>query len=1306
MILANHPLLRRWLVRIGIALGALLAALLLLLWAATGALGRWAVMQIADGRELPRGLVLEIEGLRGNVLSRPSAERIALRDAEGGFLVIEDALIRWDGLALLSGDIDVEAFTAEQLDLARRPSLTPSAGSGGSLPSVRIGHIRIDQLALGETVLGQAADFSVDGTIRIRDRGRLNLSIARTDVEGDTLSAAVNWSSDGAVDGTFDAFIAGDGPLATLLPLQGYDARLGGELTGSVDAGTGAAAIQLGGSDFAQVEYEWQSGRWSASARIDATRLTGTDLPVDPTGTIEAAGPLTPVALDTLQADGRNWQASIRPMGERRFDTAIALSREIWQQIAGDAISIGRTRWRGTLDLGAGITADGVLEAEGIDAGPVGISALGGAVLFTRRDGQNGLTVDVTATDLTLPGNLPVSSLPWAGLSFTASPGGGEYAIPDFSLTSDLANLAGNLQIAADGLILAGDVSIDVPDLSAFNASLAGPVSADLYIPQLSRQNGQFSFRVRDEGVQWPDSTLATLLAGAQLTGQAETDFNAWQLNGIALDSRNALVRGDANGTGARWSAALDAAMNADIAIDGAVIGGGAAITLEAAGEGLQASGNAVISTPRLEIAGRIIEQPRLGLDFSADRDRQTGEWQIDAITPYGPLQATGEAEHAGTIRLDVADGRLDRFGFTGGFRTTSDGYEAEVSGTGWALPGTDIERLALTARRTGETTRLAANANGSARDPFELAAEAELTGGTIEGTLQGSWADIPIRTIRPIRYAFANENPSASGTLDIGGGQARFGWTAENRLTLAVQDLPAQFAATAAALPEMDGSIDLDLSLQHSAGRWTGDITASANQFRVRQIRAGGALDLNLSGRLGDALSLALDIRGDDLAGEARLVRTGAVTRLGELVNDAPLDGTVSLSGAIEPLVALAMTDTRQLAGMLSADLTLAGTVFRPELSGRTSFENGRYVSEDLGVNIDQVNATALWQDGRLVIELFTASDPRGGQINVTGDAGLGENGWEADAQVRFTNFNAVRRPDLSVVATGEADVGLSASGITVTGSAELNRIDARPPDASAPSFAEIDVTEINRPDGRNGHSRRRIPVTLDYRINADDSIFVSGEAFSTEWRGEWHVTGDVSDLEINGDANLITGRAFLLNRAFRLEEGRVGLSGGVRSAEINLLARHSREGLTVDARISGPVSSPDLALSSQPTLPEDEILARLLFDRNSGQLSPLETATIAAQLSGQNLFGIVGGLRRAAGLDRLDFSAGENGEIIVTGGQQLTDDVYLELESRGAALSSARLEWTLTPDFTLLSRLTGDTEASIALRWRTEYD
>ncbi len=197
----------------------------------------------------------------------------------------------------------------------------------------------------------------------------------------------------------------------------------------------------------------------------------------------------------------------------------------------------------------------------------------------------------------------------------------------------------------------------------------------------------------------------------------------------------------------------------------------------------------------------------------------------------------------------------------------------------------------------------------------------------------------------------------------------------------------------------------------------------------------------------------------------------------------------------------------------------------------------------------------------------------------------------------------------------------------------------------------------------------------------------------------------GSPSALNINGDAVLLYGRAFLLNRAFRIEEGVVSLSGDVRTAEINLLARHQREGLTVNTRISGPVSSPALSLSSQPALPEDEILARLLFDRNSGQLSPLETATIAAQLSGQNLFGIVGGLRRAAGLDRLDFAAGENGEIVVTGGRQLTDDVYLEVESSGSALSSARLEWTLTPDVSLLSRLTGDTQASIALRWRTEY-
>ena len=54
-----------------------------------------------------------------------------------------------------------------------------------------------------------------------------------------------------------------------------------------------------------------------------------------------------------------------------------------------------------------------------------------------------------------------------------------------------------------------------------------------------------------------------------------------------------------------------------------------------------------------------------------------------------------------------------------------------------------------------------------------------------------------------------------------------------------------------------------------------------------------------------------------------------------------------------------------------------------------------------------------------------------------------------------------------------------------------------------------------------------------------------------------------------------------------------------------------------------------------------------------------------------------------------------------------QISEDVYLEVETAGlSSLATTRVEWSLTPDLSLLSRISDDTDASVSLRWRREFD
>lgn len=79
----------------------------------------------------------------------------------------------------------------------------------------------------------------------------------------------------------------------------------------------------------------------------------------------------------------------------------------------------------------------------------------------------------------------------------------------------------------------------------------------------------------------------------------------------------------------------------------------------------------------------------------------------------------------------------------------------------------------------------------------------------------------------------------------------------------------------------------------------------------------------------------------------------------------------------------------------------------------------------------------------------------------------------------------------------------------------------------------------------------------------------------------------------------------------------------------------------------VGGYASDPNLSLTSSPSMPEDEILAQLFFDRPISDLSPLQIAQLAnavATISGANSGpGLIDRLRNLAGIDNIDIKSDE---------------------------------------------------------------
>ena len=168
------------------------------------------------------------------------------------------------------------------------------------------------------------------------------------------------------------------------------------------------------------------------------------------------------------------------------------------------------------------------------------------------------------------------------------------------------------------------------------------------------------------------------------------------------------------------------------------------------------------------------------------------------------------------------------------------------------------------------------------------------------------------------------------------------------------------------------------------------------------------------------------------------------------------------------------------------------------------------------------------------------------------------------------------------------------------------------------------------------------------------------------------------------------------------------VYLSTSAQNIRLDLSATREDPSLTATIRVSGTAAKPEIALSSSPSLPDDEILSQVLFGRSAAQLSTLEAAQLAAALSslaGGGGFDVVGNLRELAGLDRLSLGGTEASGVTVAGGKYLTDDVYLEIIGGGREGAAAQVEWRVRRNLSIVSRLTGQGDTRLAVRWRKDY-
>jgi translocation and assembly module TamB len=524
--------------------------------------------------------------------------------------------------------------------------------------------------------------------------------------------------------------------------------------------------------------------------------------------------------------------------------------------------------------------------------------------------------------------------------------------------------------------------------------------------------------------------------------------------------------------------------------------------------------------------------------------------------------------------------------------------------------------------------------------------------------------------------------------------------------LALDQRDGEFHLAELALSMPQ------LTASAKPRAGQ-AGLLDLSAKLANMAVLAPGFPGPLTLSGSVADQGNrYGLDLRGTGPGGGQASIK-GTVA--------ADFSSTdLAISGRAETALANALISPQSVQGPLTFDLTLKGKPALSGLSGQVVGSNLRIAAPALGQALQNVALRATLANGAAQIG-GQGSFEGGGTLELSGPVQLAAP-FPAQLSLKL-NRARLRDPQLydTRISGNLAIAGGLTGALKIGGDLRLEETELRIPSGGLGGAAIPDVTHLHEPaDVRQTRVRAGLidtgktsaggggrSITLDVTLSAPQQIFVRGRGLDAELGGQLRVTGTTTAIVPIGEFSLIRGRLDVLGKRFTLTEGQVALQGAL-MPWVMFKATTSQSDLDISLTLEGAATEPVLTITSSPELPEEEVLARLLFDKGLSTLSPLQAAQLAsavATLAGKGGDGIVSKLRQSFGLDDLDLGTDASGNATVRAGKYIARNVYTDVAVGSSGTAEVTLNLDITKQLTARGSVGSGGGSSLGLFFEKDY-
>ena len=1264
------------------------------------------LMRTAPGHRAVEWLVAQatgnsviVTGLGGALPNHLQAVRIELRDERGVWLRADNVVLDWSAVSALFNHISVRRVSVSDVAVLRHPV---SEAGQSETPRIDIGALELPRIALAAPVAGRP--------VRLSAQGRLNY-ISRHDLRADLRIARLGSRDRYAVRGSIASDVAqgeitasegDDGVLGALIGLPGLRPvnlrafASGDRRANAVTLNLSAGALHADGQGFlalsdrrADLAFTVKSpamrlkpglGWQSLAAEV---RFNGSfDAPdiharFNLTG-FEAEG----LAMAGVTADAQGQGGALNMTARiEGFDlpgvapgllAQQAVAMQLRANLAAPLRPVEFSITHPLLSLrGQATTRDKpVLDAAVSVPSLVPLRALTGQALSGSAHASLHVSVEAAHTAMSIKGAVNAQGASLAARLLGNAALSGEAVLDKTGISRSLLQVDG----AAIGMRLRGalkenqldyGVSLDVKDLSRLSGVLTGRAG--------------ISGRITGPAAQADLDASGTADLARKGAPRQRINFRMQAKNLPQLTSASFKADGRLDG--------------ASLALDAALTGRGERRTVHVAGDwkSLRLRGDLVLPAGALPTG-------RGTLDIGALAD----------VAPFIGMRAEGKVHLAARLVASrsasslIVEGRADSLAQAGA-RIETVTIEGVVSDP-LADPGMDIRYSASglsvqgwsgnsEGRLLGKLQSLEIDLQSRLTDPQGLlatiAAKAVVNSPGQTATLRqlnAQWRDQSATLTAPATVTYARSVAVRDMRLALAGGSVALSGQIAPALALTARVQGIRAEAISLFLPQisLSGTLSAAADLRGTLAAPTGAVSVQGRNLRHRVYGVSAGTAMEIDGRAAlDGSKAGLDARlSAGKNGLLTLTGTAPLTAAGLL--DMRLRGQADLA-LLDPILT---PGGQRMSGTMQIDALVSGRVADPRMRGSATLTNGAFQDFARGIHLRTIEASLKpGNDGIHLVNLSAAAGP--GKITGSGTIDIGSPGWPVDFTFQADNARPIASDLLTAALSGSARLSGSVNrDMVLKGSFTIPRAEVRLPRSFPPQVQTLNVRRRGQPLAPASGSGSSLALAL--QISTTGPVTLRGRGIDADLGGSLDISGSALAPRIGGGFQMRRGTFTIAGQTLNFTTGRVtfdgtGLRGRVDPA-LDFVASETSGGVTATVTVSGYASRPQIALSSSPPLPQDEILARLLFQQSAKQLSPLQLAQGAQALAAiaglDSGFSPLSWVRGGLGLDRISVgsAAGPTQGTTVEAGKYVSRNVYVGARQGISGGTQAQVQVDLT--------------------------